>query len=190
MAIFLLTPVLAAMAASCDSDPSAADGPIHGPDGSADGSVDAGTQDVEPPDSGPRCSNDEPEPQGIRPLRSIDDVKAALRSSPPFPFPGGWGPCRGAGICPDGMPALSFDESVTHASCGKNTHSGFRASYTFPITLSEMDAGRYAIQLQFDAGAVVYEVQALGSVRYSGFFLAAESSSSSPTIYAPLPALL
>jgi hypothetical protein len=93
-----------------------------------------------------------------RDLHSIDDVKAALRASPAFPFPGGWGPCTGTvGLCPAGAPDLSFDQQVTMMQCGANYETGFRAVLTFPITIVEAgpqtSTGSPVYELQIQAGA-------------------------------------
>jgi hypothetical protein len=130
----------------------------------ANGTLDGGGLDADGSLSTHRVCGDLAE----RDLHSIDDVKAALRASPAFPFPGGWGPCTGTfALCPAVAPDLSFDQQVTMMQCGANYETGFRAMLTFPVTIVE--AGP-----QTSTGSPIYELQIQAGADVKKFVLTAQ----------------
>src|SRR5262249_16889995 len=137
-------------------DAASPDAPIDAPHG--DGATEAG------PDAFLACGE-----LPARDLQSIDDVKAVLRASPPFPFPRGWGPCppTSLAICPPTYGDISFDAALTTLLCGGNFESGFHTHATFPMTIA--DTGT-----KTSSGAPIFELQVTAEAGVKHYQLAAQ----------------
>lgn len=141
-------------------------GPSGGGGGGAGASVGGGGGDASGGGGAdaPRACGDLPE----RDLHSIDEVKAALRASPAFPFPGGWRACTGTIVlCPSTSPDLSFDLAFTTLECGLNFESGFHTHLSLPMTIA--DTGQ-----KTQTGAPVFELQITADTGVRHYPLAAQ----------------